>query len=355
MSGQDKARFWVNGTRAALGLLGLLALAAPWLFDAGHLTVATEFFTLLVLALMWNLLAGYADIISVGQHGFVGVGAYAFFGLTALAHVDPFLAIPLAALVTALIAVPAMAVVFRLRTAYLAVGTWVVAEVLSLVAGKLPGFGGGSGTSLPIPIAKAFGSSSIARVDMFYAMSLALALASFAATWALLRSRVGLGLTAMRDNEEAAGSAGVNLPLSRIVCFLWTAPVLGSVGALVTLAKLRVAPSASFNIADWTIYPIFIVIIGGIGSLEGPMLGALVYIVLREYLAGYGAWYPIALGVVSISVMLKEPRGLWGVLRRAGLAEVIPVSHFPRARAPKHPVVAGDAFSGAPDNKVGAS
>ncbi len=327
----SSATRWNAAARIALGAFAAFAVAAPWLLDASHLTLATEFFTLLVLALMWNLLAGYADIISVGQHGFVGVGAYAFYGLTVHAHVDPFLAMPLTALITALLAVPAMAVIFRLRTAYLAVGTWVVAEVLSLIAGKLPGFGGGSGTSLPIPIVKTFGSSTIARIDLFYAMSLGLALASFIATWVLLRSRVGLGLTAIRDNEEAAGAAGVNLPASRIICFLWTAPVLGLVGVLVTLEKLRIAPSASFNIADWTIYPIFIVIIGGIGSLEGPIIGAIIYVVLREYLAGYGAWYPIALGIVSIAVMLKEPRGLWGLLRRAGLGEIVPVSHVPDA------------------------
>lgn len=299
------------------------------LLDASHLTLATEFFTLLVLALMWNLLAGYADIISVGQHGFVGVGAYAFYGLTVHLHLHPVLAIPMAALVTMLVAVPAMAVIFRLRTAYLAVGTLVVAEVLSLVAGKLTGFGGGSGTSLPIPIVKAFGSSTVTRIDLFYALSLGLALASFVATWALLRSRAGLGLTAIRDNEEAAGAAGVNVPASRIVCFLWTTPILGLVGVLATLEKLRIAPSASFNIADWTIYPIFIVIIGGIGSLEGPIIGAVVYMALREYLADYGSWYPIALGLVSIAVMLKEPRGVWGLLRRTAPGEIIPVSHLP--------------------------
>jgi branched-chain amino acid transport system permease protein len=320
---------WNAIGRFALAGFATLSVAAPWLLDASHLTLATEFFTLLVLALMWNLLAGYADIISVGQHGFVGIGAYAFYGLTVHAHLDPFLAIPLAALVTTLLAVPAMGVIFRLRTAYLAVGTWVVAEVLSLVAGKLPGFGGGSGTSLPIPIVKAFGSSTMARIELFYAMSVGLAFASFIATWVLLRSRLGLGLTAMRDNEEAAGAAGVNLRASRIICFLWTAPILGLVGVLVTLEKLRVAPSASFNIADWTIYPIFIVIIGGIGSLEGPIIGAIIYLVLREYLAGYGAWYPIALGAVSIAVMLKEPRGLWGLLRRMGVGEIVPVSHLP--------------------------
>ena len=313
--------------RLGLAAVMLACIAGPWLFDANSLTVLTEFFIVLTLALMWNLLAGYADIISVGQQGFVGVGAYAFFGFTALAHLSVWLAIPLAALTTLAVAVPVMAVIFRLRTAYLAVGTWVASDVLMLIAGKLPGFGGGSGTSVPIPVIKQFGARLGDRIDLFYAMSLGLALVAFGATWALLRSRVGLGLTAMRDNEEAAGSAGVDLVRTRILCFLWTAPFLGLAGVMTALEKLRVAPSASFNITDWTIDIIFIVVIGGIGSLEGPIVGAVVFFVLREWLADFGAWYLIILGVISIVVILFEPRGVWGACRRWGIPDILPAGH----------------------------
>jgi branched-chain amino acid transport system permease protein len=321
---------WVAyALRLALALAVVAALLGPWLFDANALTVFTEFFTLLTLAMTWNLLAGYADIITIGQQGFVGVGAYAFFGLTALAHINPFLAIPLAAIITTLIAIPTMLVVFRLRTAYLAVGTWVAAEVMMLIAGKLPGFGGGSGTSAPIAIIKQFGASRIGRVDTFYFLSVGLALLTFASIWALLRSRIGLGLTAMRDNEEAAGSAGVNIILTRIICFLFVAPLLGLAGVLATLETVRIAPSASFSLADWTINIIFIVVIGGIGSLEGPILGAVVFFTLRQYLADFGAWYLIALGAIAIAVILIEPRGLWGLLKRWRTPDLIPASHQP--------------------------
>jgi branched-chain amino acid transport system permease protein len=322
--------------RAVLAVAALTCLAGPWLFDANSLSVLTEFFIVLTLALMWNLLAGYADIISIGQQGFVGVGAYAFFGFTALAHLNVWLAIPLAALTTLIVAVPVMAVIFRLRTAYLAVGTWVASDVLMLVAGKLPGFGGGSGTSLPIPVVKQFGARLGDRIDIFYTMSLGLALIAFVATWALLRSRVGLGLTAMRDNEEAAGAAGVDLIRTRIICFLWTAPFLGLAGVMTALEKLRVAPSASFNITDWTIDVIFIVVIGGIGSLEGPIIGAVVFFVLREWLAGFGAWYLIILGAISIVVILFEPRGVWGACRRWGVPDLLPVSYGPLALEPQN-------------------
>jgi branched-chain amino acid transport system permease protein len=321
----------------ALLLVAVALLAAgPWLFDLNQMTLLTEFFTLLVLALMWNLLAGYADIVTVGQHGFVGVGAYAFFGFSVLAGLDPFLSIILAAIATALLAVPALLFILRLRLAYLAVGTWVLADVLSLIAGKLPGFGGGSGVSLPISIARAFGGSISQRVVTLYMLAFILAAAALAATWLLLRSRVGLGLTAMRDSEEGAKSAGVDVPRMRVICFLWTAPFLGLAGALVTLQKVRIAPSASFSITDWTIFIIFVVVIGGIGSLEGPIIGTALFLLMREYLADFGAWYLILLGAVSIGVILIEPRGLWGVWRRFLPIDVIPVSHqAPRSRIPQ--------------------
>lgn len=220
-----------------------------------------------------------------------------------------------------------MAIVFRLRTADLAVGAWVAAEVMMLIAGKLPGFAGGSGISLPIPIVKQFGASVFGRAETFYALALSHAALAFISIWLLLRSRVGLGLTAMRDNEEAAGSAGVNLTATRILCFLFTAPILGFVGVLTTLEKLRVAPSASFSITDWTIYIIFIVVIGGIGGLEGPFIGAAVFFLLREFLADYGTWYLILLGAIAIFVILVEPRGLWGLFRRIVQVDLIPIGH----------------------------
>jgi branched-chain amino acid transport system permease protein len=320
----------IAGGRAVLAVAALALLAAPTFLDAGGLTVLTEFLCLLVLALMWNLLAGYADIVTVGQHAFVGVGAYAFYGAVVLLGVDPYLAFGAAALTAFVIALPAMLIVFRLRAAYLAVGTWVVAEVLMLIAGKLPGFGFGSGVSLPVRVAREFGARPDARFATIYWLAFALAAAAFASTWLLLRSRIGLGLMAMRDNEEAAGAMGVHLVRARIVCFLWTAPFLGLAGAIITLQKLRISPPASFSIIDWTVFVIFNVVIGGIGSLEGPILGTVLFFLLREYLAQLGTWHLIILGTLSIAVILIEPRGLWGLLRRALGGDLIPVSH--RAR-----------------------
>ncbi len=133
----------------------------------------------------------------------------------------------------------------------------------------------------------------------------------------------------MRDDEEAAGTIGVNLFRARVICFLWAAPFLGLAGALITLQKLRVAPAASFSIIDWTVYIIFIVVIGGVGSFEGPIIGTFVFFLIREYLQDWGVWHFIVLGCVSIGMILIEPRGIWGLLRRVVPGDLIPVSHTP--------------------------
>jgi branched-chain amino acid transport system permease protein len=315
--------------RIAFAFAFIAMACAPLLFGASEIVLLTEFLSMLVLAIMWNLLAGYAAIVTVGQHAFVGVGAYAFFASTVLWGSNAYLAIPIAGLVALVIGVPAMVLIFRLRTAYLAIGTWVIAEVLLLVAGKVDAFGGGSGSSLPLAIILSFGAERSGRLATVYWLSFGLAATAMAVTYFLLRSRIGIGLTAMRDNEEGAAAAGVNINHARILCFLGTTPFLGMAGGIITLQKLRISPSASFNITDWTVLIIFNVVIGGIGSFEGPILGTIVYFVLRQYLADLGAWNLILLGGFSIAIILIEERGLWGFVRRFMSEDVIPISHQP--------------------------
>lgn len=329
-------RLWIVYLARLALLVAAAALAvAPSLFAVRDIAVLTEFLSLLTIAIMWNLLAGYADIVSVGQHAFVGVGAYALFGFAVIAGVNPYLSILLSSGVALIVALPVMVIIFRLRTAYLAVGSWVVAETLMLGAGKLSAFGGGSGVSLPVSVVRSFGHRITDRYATIYWLAFGLALTALIATWLLMRSRIGLGLTAMRDDEEGAGVIGVNLIGLRVLCFLWTAPFLGLAGAVITLQKLRIAPPASFSIIDWTVYVIFIVVIGGIGSFEGPIIGTVVFFLIREYLSEIGVWHFIILGALSIAVVLIEPRGLWGLIRRWLPADVIPVSRPVRMKASK--------------------
>jgi branched-chain amino acid transport system permease protein len=117
-------------------------------------------FTMLVLAQYWNLLAGYAGLVSVGQQAFVGLGGYLLFALTVHRGFDPLVAILTAGLVAATLALPTALVVFRLRGAYFAIGTWVVAEVFRLVLAQVKELGGGTGTSLPVAVTNGWPASN---------------------------------------------------------------------------------------------------------------------------------------------------------------------------------------------------
>jgi len=313
--------------RAVVGALIVVAVVAPWTLYANALQLGVQFLCLLTVALMWNLLAGYADILSLGQHMFVGVGAYACYGFVRDGVMAPQVAVPLAGAIALAAAVPVTFVVFRLRAAYLAVGTWVVAEVFMLVAGRIPGFGLGTGTSLPLAAARAMGRTADSRAVSIYLLALGVCALAWVGSWLLLRSRHGLALMAVRDNEEAASSLGVNLLRTRIGVFLWTTPFLGMIGAIAALQKMRISPPASFGFLDWTVYVIFVVVIGGIGSFEGPLIGTVVYFGLRQMLGDYGTWYLILLGALSVAVMLVEPRGLWALLRRWIGRDIIPIAH----------------------------
>jgi branched-chain amino acid transport system permease protein len=130
----------------------------------------------------------------------------------------------------------------------------------------------------------------------------------------LLRSRYGLALRAIRDNELAAQSNGVNVTRVKLIVYVITALGTAMVGALIFLQKLRISPDAAFSVNDWTAFVIFITVIGGIGRVEGPIVGTLVFFLLRQFLADLGTIYLIMLGAVAIVVMLKAPKGLWGLV-----------------------------------------
>jgi branched-chain amino acid transport system permease protein len=295
--------------------LALIVLAAAPLWgDRQQLRLLAEIYAYVALASLWNLLAGYAGLVSVGQQAYVGLGAYVLFGLTMLVGIHPLLAIPLAGVIGAVVAVPVAVLIFRLRGHYFAIGTWVVAEVFRLLASQVSALGGGSGVSLPIGIVTAIGSSRQSREFIIYWLALAILVAVLAAIFILLRSRYGLALTAIRDNELAARQSGVDVRRVKRVVYVVTAFGTAMVGALIFLQKLRVSPDTAFSVNDWTAFVIFITVIGGVGRVEGPLIGTIVFFALRQTFADLGSLYLLMLGAVAIVVMLKAPKGIWGLV-----------------------------------------
>jgi branched-chain amino acid transport system permease protein len=311
----------VAGIAALVVVAGLAVL--PLVAGRGLLQDLFFVFTMLALAQCWNLLAGYAGLVSVGQQAYVGLGAYLLFGFTVAAGIDPIVAIPFAGLAAAIIAIPTAFVVFRLRGAYFAIGTWVVAEVFRLVAAQVKALGGGTGMSLPREAtndswvvqatADLLGIRAAAARDVAsYWLALLVAAGTVAFVYALLRSRRGLALAAIRDSEPAALSVGVDAFRTKVWIYLVAAFGTGLTGALIYFQKARISPDAAFSVLDWTAYVLFIVVIGGIGTIEGPIVGVIVFALLQAQLADLGSWYLMLLGLIAILVMRLFPKGLWG-------------------------------------------
>ncbi len=299
--------FWLV---AALPLLFIVA--GPWWASRSTMHLVAEFAYMLTLAQMWNLLAGYGGTVSIGQQAYIGIGGYAMLVFAVDLDGNPFLGILFGGAVAAVAAMIIAPVVFRLRGAYFAIGTWVVAEVLRLVIANIPAVGGGSGTSL---------TSSMAEIPAWlreattYWIALGLGVGSTLMMYLLLLSRPGLGLTAMRDSEVASESLGLRVRVLRLVVYVAAGLGCGLAGGLIYVSKLRIAPDSAFSV-DWAAGMIFIVVLGGIGTLEGPVIGTLVFLALRSLLADYGTWYLIALGAVAIVAMRWAPGGIWGFVSR---------------------------------------
>jgi branched-chain amino acid transport system permease protein len=304
-----------NGIGAVLGAIALAALAAaPWWGGRDDLQLLSEIYAYVALASLWNLLAGYAGLVSVGQQAYVGLGAYTLFALAILFGISPLWAIPLAGLFAASVSIPVALLVFRLRGHYFAIGTWIVAEVFRLTASQISALGGGSGTSLPAAVVIAIAPTRQLRDFTMYWIALLLAVAVLALIVLLLRSRYGLALKAMRDAELAAACSGVDVYRTKFLVYVVTALTTAMLGALIFLQKLRISPDAAFSVNDWTAFVIFITVIGGIGRIEGPIIGTLVFFALRQTLADLGTIYLMMLGLVAIVIMLAAPKGIWGMI-----------------------------------------
>ncbi len=310
----------------ALIAVGLVVLAlAPFWGERETLRLLAEIFTYVALASLWNLLAGYAGLVSVGQQAYVGLGGYMLFALAMIAGIHPILAILIAGPVSALVAVPVAALMFRLRGAYFAIGTWVMAEVFRLVASQVSVLGGGSGISLPAQVVIAMAPSRHARELEIYWLALALTVVVLASIVALLRSRHGLALTAIRDNEIAARSNGIDVTRVKFIVYVLTAFGTGLIGGLIFLMKLRISPDTAFSVNDWTAVVIFITVIGGIGRIEGPIIGTVIFFVMRQTLSDLGSVYLLIMGAVAILVMLFAPKGLWGLIAERFGWQVLPL------------------------------
>jgi branched-chain amino acid transport system permease protein len=199
----------------------------------------------------------------------------------------------------------------------------VLATAIMLFIERFPSIGGGTGMSLP----GLSGYDPTLLVAYTYWIGLAVTVLSLVTVYVMLRGRIGLVLTAIRDDEVAARSSGARVGLARMLVYVVAAVGCGAAGALLAISQLIVQPGAVFTV-QWTAIMAFAVIIGGLGTIEGPIIGAIVYIILQRTLQSYDAWYLIVLGLVAMFVALFARRGLWGLIDDHLNIRLFPVGYW---------------------------
>jgi branched-chain amino acid transport system permease protein len=307
---------------AVAAIAGVAVLAyLPYEVYSDTTNLLVQFFQLLIMASVWNLLAGYAGLVSVGQQAFIGLGAY-FVVLLANQGISPFTAIPLAAIMAGIIGLPVWWMVSRLRSGYFAITMWVIASVCMLVISQISSLGSGTG----IALSGLTQAPTQLSADTYWA-TLAIVVVVIAGIYGLLRSPLGLVLTAIRDDETGAKSIGGRVGSVQRLVFLAAALGCGAAGASYAISQQFIVPSAAFSVS-FTAEMIFITIIGGIGTIEGPIIGTVVFFVLQQTLSADGTWYWIILGLVAIAVAIWAPRGIWGLVSdRLGI-RLFPVGYY---------------------------
>jgi branched-chain amino acid transport system permease protein len=320
----------IDRRSALVFAIALAALALlPAVGSASLVDKATTLLIYLLLAVTWNLLAGYAGLVSVGQQAFFGLGAY--FALRLVdAGLGAYPALLAGACGAALAAWVLSFFVLRLEGGEFVIATWVVAEVIRIAVMLDPLVQGETGTSL---LALNAVEPALRRNLGYFFTLIALAVV-IAGTWWLLRSPTGRAATAIGDDAEAAASLGVRVLRTRQAIYVAAAFGAALAGVAWLASAITFLPRTNFGV-QWSVLMLFMVLVGGLRSFEGPIVGALLLFALQEWLGDLGAWYLAGLGAVAIGFALWLPQGLWGVLQqRRGWQLVSTAAHPPHARAP---------------------
>lgn len=324
----------VRSTRASLYLLCIalvlvvFAASLPFWGESSWMREFVEIACYFIFAMMWNLMAGYGGMVSIGQQAFFGLGGYTMLVLGNFYGINPFVAVVLGALAAGLVALPVSWVAFKLQGGYFAIGTWVIAEVFRLTFANISAVGGGSGTTLTA----LRGIDKATRESTTYWMALACVVTSIVLVYLFLRSKRGLALLAIRDNEVAARSQGIAVGRMKLAVYAVSAFGAGLAGALYFVSNLRISPDAAFSV-NWTAFAIFMVVIGGIGCIEGPLVGAFVFWTLNKFFSDYGTWYLLGLGLLAIVTTVYFKQGLWGYAQRRWGWTLFPTARLLRVQS----------------------
>ncbi|MCL2390999.1 MAG: branched-chain amino acid ABC transporter permease [Oscillospiraceae bacterium] len=300
--------------------LALLVTLPNW-GTRGMIPIFTLIMIYIAFGQMWNLLSGYTGLVSLGQHAFIGLGGYALAVSSERFGLPLYVGFIMAAIVSFLFALIISVPIFKIKGVYFTICTWVVAHSLGLFLSTLAFVNYAIGINIR--------ATFRLPTSTIYYVALGVAIVSVLAVYLLLRSRFGLGLMAMRDDEDAAEARGVALYKTKLKCFLISSVIMGVAGAAMFMNLGFILPASAFGI-DWTISMVIIVIVGGKGTIEGPIIGAVILVMLRQWLFDFPGYSMLILGAIAIILILVAPKGIMGLVHRFTGAEFFSVRRRPK-------------------------
>ena len=303
---------------AALYLLGITGV-----FSSNLMRYLMNIFLYITMGEMWNLLSGFTGMTSLGNQTFIGLAGFSVAVMTSTYQMPILVGVLVALAIAVIVSLLLSFVLFRMRGMYFAIATWVVSEAICtwFLSWKYVNQGGGmSIKARPYP-----------KTPEIYLMALTLCVIAMIVVYVLLRTKTGLGLTAMRDDADASSSVGVNIFKSKLLVYVIAAAFTALAGAIFFINKGTIYPSSGFDIS-WTVSMVFIVIIGGIGTVSGPVVGAIIYVLLDEVLAKLPGWSNIILGAIAILVIIFLPDGIMGTLQKKCHFEIFSQKRFSEPR-----------------------
>lgn len=307
-----KNRLWLLA--GLLGIGGIVLLLVPTFASRFTVFILYLLFLNIALAQSWNLVGGYTGLISLGHAAFFGIGAYSAAIFMSRLNM-PFMAAILAGgILAALFALIISFPTFRFHGIYFAIGTLILAEALRIWMINWEFTGGAQGVRFPL--------SRIPSLNEFYYLMLAAMAITTAVLVIILRQKLGLGLRAIRDNEDSAQNMGISIFRTKLFSFAISAFMAGLIGAIHATRLSVIEPYSIFGVG-WTIAMINIVIIGGMGTIVGPIVGAIFITFLGEALAEFYTIHLMITGFIFILVIRFMPEGIWGWVKQLAVAKRI--------------------------------
>lgn len=306
-----------------IAVIAVMFVIIPQAGSTYLLNIITLMCLYMAMSQMWNLLGGYAGMLSLGMQAFIGIGGYSLTILSVNYGVNIYLAIIIGAVICALFGLAVSPAIFKMSGVYFAIGTWIIAEALNIFFSnwKFVGYAQDWGISTVF---------SLSNKQLYYT-ALIVAVLAVLVVFGLLRTKTGLALMAIRDSASAAETMGVELYKTKLKCYVIACFMMGLIGGAQYMQTAYINPSTGFSI-NWTIAMTFAVIIGGLGTMEGPIVGSVLYVIIVQIMYNYPGMSNIVLGIIAIVVIMVAPDGIMGTLYKKTGFQIL----SPRRSIPKH-------------------